>query len=167
VSAYEAMFLVDGGSAPNWESVESEVRRVLDRASAKVLGLKKWDERKLAYEVRHRKRGTYILVFFEAPPEKIAGIEHDAKISEVILRLLVLRHERLTPEAVEKAMTAAPPPRAPERMGESWAPRGGREGDRGRERGPRPEEEAEPAAPSAETAELEEVGAGAEVGGRD
>ncbi len=129
---YEAMFLMDPNTASNWDTAETEIRRLLGRASATVLGLKRWDERKLAYEIKRRKRGVYALAFFDAPGDKVSSLELDARLSEHVLRLLVLRHERLTQEDVDKALAMAPPPRSPERHGDSGM--GGRGGFRGRER---------------------------------
>ncbi|MFO0973122.1 MAG: 30S ribosomal protein S6 [Phycisphaerae bacterium] len=104
---YEAMFLMNPAVAPEWTAGEAEIRRILERAEAKVLGLKRWDERKLAYEIGGHKRGTYGLVFFEADGAKVLGIERDAVLSEAVLRLLVLRMDCPTPEKIEKMMTAA------------------------------------------------------------
>jgi len=123
VKTYEAMFLMDSNLATDWPSAESEVKRILDRASAKVLGLKNWDERKLATPVRGHKRGLYALSYFEAPPEKIDGIEHDVHLSEKVIRVLILRRDKITPEAVEKALAAPPPPKASFRGQDEWSPR--------------------------------------------
>jgi len=96
-STYEAMFLFDPSMATQWEAVESEIGRIMQRAHAEMIGIKKWDERRLAYEIKHRKRGCYALTYFKAPHDSISGIERDARLSEMILRALVLRC-RLTDE---------------------------------------------------------------------
>ncbi len=120
MKSYEAMFLMDAALATDWPAAETEVKRILDRASAKVLGLKKWDERKLAYQIGQNKRGLYVLAFFEADADKITGIERDVQLSEKLVRVLVIRRDRLTPEDVEKAMAAAPPPKTLSR-GDEWS----------------------------------------------
>ena len=133
---YEAMFLLDGNAAAEWSVGEAEVRRLLERAQANILGLKRWDERKLCYEINHRKRGVYALAYFEAPPDRLAELERDVQISEVVLRMLLLRDDELTPEKIEKALAAPPPPKAPERTPDAWAAKPGP-----RERGGRRERE--------------------------
>jgi small subunit ribosomal protein S6 len=92
------MFLFDTGVIRDWSDIEQEVQRLFERIGAKQLVCVKFDERKLAYEIRRRKRGTYVLTYFEAEPERIADLERDARLSEVVLRLLVLRAEDLTEE---------------------------------------------------------------------
>ena len=100
---YEGMFLVDSAlAAQDWQVILDEVQRVLDRAEAEVVSLKKWDERRLCYEVQKKNRGTYILVYFNCETSKIGGIERDVQLSELLTRVLVLRTDRMTPEDLEK-----------------------------------------------------------------
>ncbi|MCK4341432.1 MAG: 30S ribosomal protein S6 [Phycisphaerae bacterium] len=93
---YEAMFLFDNAVTRDWADIEREVRRLCDRIGAELLVCVKFDERKLAYEIKRRKRGTYVLTYLEAPSERIDDLERDARLSESILRLLVLRADGLT-----------------------------------------------------------------------
>jgi len=121
---YEGMFLFDPVVATDWGRVQAELGRLLDRAGARVIASSKWDERRLAYEIRGRKRGLYALTYFEADASKIADLERDVELSEALLRCLVLRVDHLT-EAEMKAIADRPPDEAPP------------DGDRGR-RGDRP-----------------------------
>ena len=93
---YEGMFLVD------WQVILDEVQRIMDRAEAEVVSLKKWDERRLCYDIQKKSRGTYILVYFNCETGKIGGIERDVQLSELITRVLVLRTDRMSPEDLEK-----------------------------------------------------------------
>jgi len=99
---YEAMFLFDPTAASSWEHVEEVVKRLMERANAEIIRLKKWDERRLAYEIDKHKRGTYVLCFFIAPTEKIVGLERDVKLSDEIIRALVLRRDKYTIEKVNE-----------------------------------------------------------------
>jgi small subunit ribosomal protein S6 len=104
LNQYEAMFLFDPTFGAAFENCEAEVRRIMDRAQAEILFCKKWDERRLAYKIQGRKRGVYVLVYFKSAPEKVGGIERDARLSENILRVLVLRADGVTPEMMEASM---------------------------------------------------------------
>ncbi|MFO0840270.1 MAG: 30S ribosomal protein S6 [Phycisphaerae bacterium] len=95
---YEGMFLFDNTVAHEWAAIEQEVRRLMERIGANVLACVKFDERKLAYEIRGRKRGTYVLTYFEVDGDRIGDLERDARLTESVLRLLVLRTENLTEE---------------------------------------------------------------------
>lgn len=95
---YEGMFLFDAAVVRDWASIEQEVRRLCERIDAELLVCVKFDERKLAYEVNKRKRGTYVLTYFNAPPERIHDLERDVHLSEDVLRVLVLRADHVTEE---------------------------------------------------------------------
>ncbi len=105
---YEAMLLFDTTAARDWAGVEQEVRRLCDRIGAQLLVCVKFDERKLAYEIKHRKRGTYALAYLDAPQERIGELERDARLSELVLRLLVLRAESLTEERLAELRARSP-----------------------------------------------------------
>jgi ribosomal protein S6 len=92
------MFLFDTTAAREWSTIEDEVRRLCSRIGAELLVCVKFDERKLAYEIARRKRGTYVLAYIDVPRKRIGDLERDIRLSEVILRGLVLRAEGLTEE---------------------------------------------------------------------
>ncbi|MCH7813683.1 MAG: 30S ribosomal protein S6 [Planctomycetes bacterium] len=125
---YEAMFLFDPAYANDFSKVEQEVGRLLERVGAEPIMTRKWEERRLAYEIQGRKRGCYVLCFFRGSPEKIVDLERDARLSEPILRLLVLKADHLSEEDMEKAYRsraepAEGPPRET-RRGDAPAPAG-------------------------------------------
>jgi len=100
---YEGLFLVDSGeAAADWQGINDHVKKILERSEAEIVKMSKWDERPLAYPILGRKRGTYILVYFNAPSGKLTSIERDAQLSERVLRILILRGDHLTPEDIEK-----------------------------------------------------------------
>ena len=131
---YEGMFLFDTAAVRDWSSIEAEVHRLFERIGATQLVCVKYDERKLAYEIERRKRGTYVLTYFDAPPERIVDLERDARLSELVLRLLVLRPENLTEEKLaELRAHPAETPLSPM----SGDGRGRHDDDRRDRRGPR------------------------------
>lgn len=105
---YEGMFLVDPALASDFPAAEAEVKRVLDRSGAELIGIAKWDERKLAYPIRDHKRGLYLLSFFKVAPDKIVDVDRDVRLSEKIIRALVLSANDMKPEAIEKALAGTP-----------------------------------------------------------
>ena len=104
---YEGLFLVDSAlAASQWNELMGAIRKILDRADADVVSLKKWDDRKLAYEIRGISRGTYILVYFHCDPLRIGAIERDVTLSEQILRVLILRTDRMSQDDINRPTPA-------------------------------------------------------------
>ncbi len=88
---YEGMFLIDNTQAnKDWDAVVQHVHEILQKHNAEILSTEKWGEKKLAYKVKGQKRGTYLLIRFNAPPEAITHINHDCVLSEIILRCLIV-----------------------------------------------------------------------------
>jgi len=99
---YEGMFLVDANdAASDWEGVLSEIRNILERSSAEVVSLQKWDDRKLAYEIDKKDRGCYILCYFNVEGPSIAEINRDIKLNERIMRAMILSAEPIPQEIIE------------------------------------------------------------------
>ena len=142
---YEALFLFDTTAARDWAAIEEEVRRLCGRIGAELLVCVKFDERKLAYEIARRKRGTYVLAYLDAPPEKINDMERDIRLSELILRGLVIRAEKITEERL--AQLRAHPAETP------LSPLGGDGRRHDDDRGPRDRRGPEPRMPEAERPE--------------
>ena len=104
---YEAMFLLGAAATADVEKSTTLVRGIIERHGGKLLVLKKWDERKLTYEIKGQKRGLYIISYFTAPGTTISSIERDVNLSEEVLRVLVTDAEHLNQaemDAVDKAV---------------------------------------------------------------
>jgi len=100
---YEGMFLVDSGkAASDWDGVNAAIKKILDRAEAEIVSMRKWDDRRLAYDIRSTSRGTYMLCYFKAEGQKIQGIEKDVQLSENVIRVLILSTDQMTKEDIER-----------------------------------------------------------------
>ena len=89
--SYEAMFLLDNQAAQaDWDATSGKVDTILEKHGARIVQKEKWDERKLAYEIKGQRRATYYLVYFDAPPASLRGIDEDLGLSESVLRHMSL-----------------------------------------------------------------------------
>lgn len=96
---YEGMFLFDSNLAGrDWPGLESHVQELLTKNGAELVYSERWPDRKLSYEIKKCRKGTYYLTYFRAPPTAIQGLKRDTELSERILRLLVLYDEALVEE---------------------------------------------------------------------
>ncbi len=94
---YEGMFLVDTAIAATWNDLTSELQAMITRRGGEIIGITRWDERKLAYPIKKHKRGTYVLAFFTlADGDQIAEIERDCRLSERVLRVLLTRADQFS-----------------------------------------------------------------------
>jgi small subunit ribosomal protein S6 len=148
---YEGMFLFDPVALSDWEAVQAEVNRMLERAGARVIACGKWDERRLAFEIRGRKRGIYALTYFEAEASRIGEIERDVRLSESALRCLIVRVDHMTEDQMKESASKPASHAAPD---DERGDRGDRYGDSRRPR--RPEPDVAAPVPVVEPTEVEE-----------
>jgi PTH1 family peptidyl-tRNA hydrolase len=144
VAKYEGMFLIDNSRVkPDPESCVGAVNELLGRHQAKVARTDRWDERKLAYEIRKQKRATYVLSHFELEHKEIVELRRDVSLNENFLRALILRIE----EDFPKFMTGAeyellrPKREDDDRMDDRGREDGDRDRDRDRDRRRPPRDE--------------------------
>jgi small subunit ribosomal protein S6 len=104
---YEAMFLVDSAQAADWDATIATLKDVLKRADAEIVSIRKWDDRRLVYEIDGKNRGMYILCYFRADGEKVQEVERAVQLSERIMRVLILSAEQMTAEDIEKDTPAS------------------------------------------------------------
>ena len=94
---YEGMFLLDAGKG-TFEATVEPLQKILARSEVEVVIMKPWDELKLAYEIKDRKRGLYVLTYFKVDPAKVVEIEHECQLNENILRILLIRKDSISDE---------------------------------------------------------------------
>ncbi len=102
-NVYEGMFLFPQALTSNLQDAVDHITQILDRADSEIISLKKWDERKLAYEIKGNKRGVYFLVFFKALAEKMSDVDRACNLSEMLLRSMITRTDHLKQEQIEAA----------------------------------------------------------------
>ncbi len=103
---YEVLYIVRADLDD--EKVQDAVKRVntlIQRSGGTVDRTNLWGKRKLAYEVKHQKEGSYVLQDFQLDPDRVPELEASLKITEEVLRHLIVRK----PEKVAVAPVAPPP----------------------------------------------------------
>ena len=104
---YEGLFLVDSTlAAADWQMVNDTLQKILGKVGAEVVSFRKWDERKLTYDIGRVSRGTYILIYFNCDPLRVNEIERDVQLSETLMRAMILRTDRMSPGEIEKPTPA-------------------------------------------------------------
>jgi len=107
VRDYEVLYIVRADLDD--EKVQDAVKRVntlIQRSGGTPERTNLWGKRKLAYEVKHQKEGSYVLQDFQLDPNRVPELEASLKITEEVLRHLIVRK----PEKAAPVTAVAPPP---------------------------------------------------------
>jgi len=93
---YEGLFLIDNAHASTeWDNVVKHIHDILQKNGAEILKTEKWGEKKLAYKVKGHKRGTYLLIHFNAKNSAIATVRRDFQLSDYIVRFLIVKDDKI------------------------------------------------------------------------
>ncbi len=93
---YEGMFIIsDTVAGSDWDAAVKHVEDLLKNRGAEILKSEKWEERKFAYKLKGHKRGTYLLIYFNAPTDSISLIKRDFELSDNVLRTLIVKVDKI------------------------------------------------------------------------
>jgi len=136
---YEALYIVRPDVRDDdVQTIAKEVETLVTQNGGAIVRSETWGKRKLAYEVQKCSEGYYILLRFESAPPFVARLENHFRLTDVIIRYLVVLFDEKTlrletaqrkrKEAEIRATALAPPPA--EDDDDDDAPRGRRRGSR-------------------------------------
>jgi small subunit ribosomal protein S6 len=92
---YELMLVLQPDAADDRAAaVIDRVTRQVVASGGQIVKVAPWGRRRLAYPIDRYRDGSYHILVFEAPPTVIDELERDLKISEEVLRHLVVKVER-------------------------------------------------------------------------
>jgi len=75
------------------DSVVASVSRFITENGGTVSAVEQWGKRKLAYPIKHFMEGSYVLTRFKLRPKLSKQLEASLKISEEVLRHLLVKVE--------------------------------------------------------------------------
>ena len=98
---YECMFLASQQAAAQFGALIEHINSLIERAQGEVIAMRKWDDRRLAFEIDKQKRGVYILAYISCPTDQVSHLERDVQVSDQLMRVLVLKADHLTDEEIK------------------------------------------------------------------
>ena len=89
---YEVVFIVDPGVGDDEVMRLSEtVQKIITSQGGQIVKTEMMGRRQLAYEINHRRDGTYILLEIEGSGAEIAELERRMRVNDQILRYMTIR----------------------------------------------------------------------------
>ena len=107
---YEAVYIVDPDLGDERISaVTAKYRQIVETGGGMLEKIDVWERRRLAYEIKGRTEGIYVVMQFRAKPPVEAELRRIFQISEDQIRFLIIRRDD-----EEVLLPVAPPPAAAE-----------------------------------------------------
>ncbi len=98
---YETTFIIDGTiSDDEREKTIKRFEKSLTDKGAEITRTVRWGKRQLAYEIKKRIRGYYVIFYFNADPSIVNPFHREMDLSETILRYMTLRSDGAHPDYI-------------------------------------------------------------------
>ena len=93
MNKYESIIII--GSNVEEEGIKSLIEKFtnLINSDGKVESVQEMGRRKLAYEIEKNKEAYYVLFNFEAKPELIAELERNYRITDEVIKFIVVKKD--------------------------------------------------------------------------
>ena len=94
MNKYESVVIVN----PNLEeeSIKNLIKKFSDliNTDGNIISVEEIGKRRVAYEIKKQKEGFYIVIKFEAKPELIAELERNYRITDEVMKFIVVKEEK-------------------------------------------------------------------------
>lgn len=94
MNSYEVLYILNPEQDDETISAQADKFGALVTSNGgEVLKVDKWGRRRLAYPIQFKNEGYYVLMNIKAGPELPAELERNFRISDEVLRYIVVRQE--------------------------------------------------------------------------
>lgn len=91
---YETVFVIRPDlEDEKYTEVIEKFKSIIENTGGEITNIDKWGKKRLAYEINHVKEGYYVVVKFNAKPETAEELDRVYKISDDIIRHIIVREE--------------------------------------------------------------------------
>ena len=106
---YETFFILDPDLPDEVNTaVDEKLQSVIASNGGTLLNCVPWGKRKLAYPVKKRIRGHYVLMEFAGGPELVSELERNMRLDERVLKFITVKlDDRFDPEKEESLKASA------------------------------------------------------------
>lgn len=115
---YETIFILDPdleeGAA---QSAIEKIKGIITQGNGEILKVEDWGKRKLAYEVKKKSKGHYLLIHFSGTPALLSELERNYRVMDAVIKFQSIRLD----EREASDSTASAPDDQPEAEAEETA----------------------------------------------
>lgn len=108
MNIYENIVILNA-SLPD-EEINTSATKIQDlvvNAGGEILKTDFWGRKRLAYEIKKQNKGFFVFFVFKAPPEIVGKIERFCKVSDAVVKFMVVK---LGPKQIKAFEASLPAP---------------------------------------------------------
>ena len=89
---YETIFILDPDlEEEKVQSTIEKVKGIISQNKGEILKVEDWGKRKLAYQIRKKAKGHYILLYFMGSPTLVSELERNFRVMDAVIKFQSVR----------------------------------------------------------------------------
>ncbi|MGQ0809688.1 MAG: 30S ribosomal protein S6 [Nitrospiraceae bacterium] len=89
---YESLFIVRPSlSDEDTTALINKMKGVAEKSGATLIKAENWGRKRLAYEVKRERKGTYAYFYFKGPGSVIGELERSYRLEDSVIKFLTVR----------------------------------------------------------------------------
>ena len=95
---YESVFVIRPTlSDEETEKIVAKMKRALEKSGATIMKSEIWGKKRLAYEVKRERKGTYVYFNFQSGGQVIGELERSYRLEDAVFKFMTVKQEERTP----------------------------------------------------------------------
>ncbi len=89
---YESIFILDPDLEEGVAQTAIEkIKGIITQGNGEILKVEDWGKRKLAYEVKKKSKGHYLLIHFSGTPALLSELERNYRVMDAVIKFQSVR----------------------------------------------------------------------------
>lgn len=106
---YETVFVIDSLlKSDEIDDIITKYEKFISANGGQIEIVERWGKRRLAYEIKKRQYGYYVMIRFDGVPAMIKTLEREYRLNESILRYKTIKLDTMALKALEQKQNQAP-----------------------------------------------------------
>jgi len=99
---YESIFIVRPSlTDEDTNKIIERMKGVVEKSGATILKTENWGRKKLAYEVKRERKGTFVYLYFRSEGSVISELERSYRLEDSVIKFLTVRLDQEAPQKPE------------------------------------------------------------------
>uniref|UniRef100_A0A7V6CDS1 Small ribosomal subunit protein bS6 n=1 Tax=Thermodesulfobacterium geofontis TaxID=1295609 RepID=A0A7V6CDS1_9BACT len=95
---WESLFIIHPERLDEKDQILEKIKQIVESKEGKILKIDEWGLRKLAYPIKKKKQGYYVLIEFYGLADLTKDLEEFFRIDERVVRFIIVKlKERFSP----------------------------------------------------------------------
>jgi len=95
---YESIFIIRT-TLPDEDTNKliDKMKGVLEKSGGTLLKSENWGKKKLAYEVKRERKGTFVFFHFKSGGQAVSELERSYRLEDAVIKFMTIRQELAAP----------------------------------------------------------------------